>query len=221
VCYGRGMTEIGKAAWKLKGVDVPAEVVEDERRARERAVPHVAFYCPLYERDVAAGGPARALLHAFFRALCLCHDAVPEYVDDGATSSSSSSNSSGNVRSSGSNSNLGNSSSSSSSSSGNGGESESGLHRSPLLPLPHSGLPLSHLTPLSLRYTARRAPCVSRRPTPTTRRSSAPPSILASSSSTAAAASATSQTRPRAARSRRHVSLAPAPALLPFVDRRF
>lgn len=52
VSYGKGITEIGKAAWKLMGREVPPEVLEAERLASKNAVPHVAFYCPDYERDM-------------------------------------------------------------------------------------------------------------------------------------------------------------------------
>jgi len=43
ISYGEGITEIGKAAWKLQGKDISPEVLEGERRAKENAVPHVHF----------------------------------------------------------------------------------------------------------------------------------------------------------------------------------
>ena len=83
VVYGRGITEIGKAAWKLKGIEIPSESIVGEQKSRERAVPHVAFWCPQYEADMQSVDKhqQREKIYQFFRTLCLCHDAIPETVD--------------------------------------------------------------------------------------------------------------------------------------------
>ena len=44
VPYGEGITEIGKASWKLQNLDIPQRVLDGERKAQENAVPHVSFY---------------------------------------------------------------------------------------------------------------------------------------------------------------------------------
>lgn len=59
ISYGQGITEIGKAAWKLLGKSVPAEVVEAEEQARKQSVAHVTFYDPLLETDLVANGENR------------------------------------------------------------------------------------------------------------------------------------------------------------------
>ena len=81
VSYGMGITEIGKASWKLQGKDIPADVLQGEARAKANAVPHVSFYCPIYERDFASGGLQKLKIQQFFRALAICHDVIPENID--------------------------------------------------------------------------------------------------------------------------------------------
>jgi phospholipid-transporting ATPase len=81
VVYGLGITAIGKASWKLQGKDVPAAVLEGEERARQNAVPHVSFYDPQYDKDMASNGPAKKAICNFFRVISLCHDVIAERVD--------------------------------------------------------------------------------------------------------------------------------------------
>ena len=81
VSYGLGITEIGKAAWKLKGVEVPREVLMGEARAKQNSVPHVSFYCPTYEKDMQANGNKKAKIQQFFKLLAICHDVIPEKVN--------------------------------------------------------------------------------------------------------------------------------------------
>eukprot|EP01034_Spumella_vulgaris_P024823 gene24823-31210_t len=81
VSYGMGITEIGKAAWKLQGKAISDDILEGEARAKANAVPHVSFYCPKYERDMAADGPQKEKIQQFFRILAICHDVIPERVD--------------------------------------------------------------------------------------------------------------------------------------------
>ena len=63
VAYGKGITEIGKASWKLKGKEVPSSFLEDEEKAKKLSVPSVAFYCPDYCKDMVSttspGGASR------------------------------------------------------------------------------------------------------------------------------------------------------------------
>ena len=81
VSYGLGITEIGKAAWKLQGKDIPDEVLRGEQMAKERAVPHVSFYDPSYEQDVKVKNEQSNKISNFFRFLAICHDVIPEKVD--------------------------------------------------------------------------------------------------------------------------------------------
>jgi phospholipid-transporting ATPase len=88
VSYGKGITEIGRAAWKLLNRPVPEDVLEAERLAAKRAVPHVAFYDPDFERDAQGGGGASAgqaqKIRDFYRFLAVCHEVVPERLEDGS-----------------------------------------------------------------------------------------------------------------------------------------
>lgn len=81
VSYGLGITEIGKAAWKLQGKPISQNVLDGEAKAKENSVPHVSFYCPTYERDIATPSPQREKIQLFFRILSICHDVIPERVD--------------------------------------------------------------------------------------------------------------------------------------------
>jgi phospholipid-transporting ATPase len=81
VSYGLGITEIGKAAWKLLGKPISPEILEGENRAKAQAVPHVSFYSPQYERDMTANGAQKQKNVEFFRILAICHDVIPEKVD--------------------------------------------------------------------------------------------------------------------------------------------
>jgi phospholipid-transporting ATPase len=82
VSYGVGITEIGKAAWKLQGKTVPEEVLAGEARAKELSVPHVSFYCSTYDRDFQEGGIQKHKIQQFFKTIAICHDVIPEKVDD-------------------------------------------------------------------------------------------------------------------------------------------
>lgn len=81
VSYGTGITEIGKAAWRLLGKPISPEILEAEAKAQALQVPHVSFYSPRYERDFANKGPQKAKIQEFFRILSICHDVIPERVD--------------------------------------------------------------------------------------------------------------------------------------------
>jgi phospholipid-translocating P-type ATPase (flippase) len=94
--YGLGITEIGKASWKLQGKDIPHSVLEGEAKSQERTVPHVSFYDPAYEElmfdpSASPGGPLpevrsqqrrhqRKNCLDFFRALAICHDVIIENI---------------------------------------------------------------------------------------------------------------------------------------------
>ncbi|KAG5183758.1 hypothetical protein JKP88DRAFT_198883 [Tribonema minus] len=95
--YGRGITEIGRAALEIAGKEVPKEVLEAETLSRRVAAPHVNFYDPAIFADMhpqhgdgdgdnesAAAAEAQAQrLAAFFTALALCHTVIPEKLQDG------------------------------------------------------------------------------------------------------------------------------------------
>lgn len=82
VTYGQGITEIGKAAWKLQNKPISSEILEGEEKAQANAQPHVSFYCPTYEKDMKdLGSVQRDKLKFFFRALSLCHDVIPERIN--------------------------------------------------------------------------------------------------------------------------------------------
>lgn len=81
VSYGVGITEIGKAAWKLLGRPISTEMLDGEAKAKANSKPHVSFYCPIYERDITNGGEQKKKIKEFFRLLSMCHDVIPERVD--------------------------------------------------------------------------------------------------------------------------------------------
>lgn len=81
ISYGKGITEIGKAAWKLQGKPISQDILDGEAKAKENAVPHVSFYCPKYEKDIASTGEQRDKIHQFFRTLSICHDVIPEKIE--------------------------------------------------------------------------------------------------------------------------------------------
>lgn len=88
VLYGQGITEIGKAAWKLQNKLIPASVLEGESRAQANSVPHVSFYCSKYNTDIKRVGAnndeQREKIAYFFRVLAICHDVIPEKVERAA-----------------------------------------------------------------------------------------------------------------------------------------
>lgn len=81
VSYGVGITEIGRAAWRLQGIEVPPEVLAGEAKAKELSVPHVSFYCSTYDKDFQEGGIQKSKIQQFFRFVSICHDVIPEVVD--------------------------------------------------------------------------------------------------------------------------------------------
>lgn len=78
IAYGQGITEIGKAAWKLQGRIIPQSTLEGERKAQSKAIPHVCFHCPIYEKDMGNEGEQRHKINFFFRILAVCHDVIAE-----------------------------------------------------------------------------------------------------------------------------------------------
>jgi phospholipid-transporting ATPase len=79
ISYGLGITEIGKAAWKLLGKPIAPEILEGELRAKAAAVPHVSFYSPLFDQHMK--GPQKDKIQEFYRILAICHDVIPEKVE--------------------------------------------------------------------------------------------------------------------------------------------
>jgi magnesium-transporting ATPase (P-type) len=106
VVYGQGITEIGRAAWKLLGKPVPADVEFAETEAALLAVPHVTFYDPGFYQDYEqpvptstnAKSPAgtrskqyvkpkegqKGKIQEFYRYIAVCHEVVPERMEDGS-----------------------------------------------------------------------------------------------------------------------------------------
>mmetsp|Transcript_31689 Transcript_31689/g.43471 ORF Transcript_31689/g.43471 Transcript_31689/m.43471 type:complete len:1213 (+) Transcript_31689:256-3894(+) len=83
VSYGEGITEIGRAAWKLQNRPIPQAMLDSEVKARLNAVPHVSFYCPKYEihSTGGAGQLQQEKIRQFYRVISICHDVIPERVD--------------------------------------------------------------------------------------------------------------------------------------------
>ena len=83
VSYGQGITEIGRAAWKMLGKDVPPEVLAGEAKARKNCanIPHVTFYCPKYEQEMKTNSEQKVAIRDFFKYLAICHDVIPEKID--------------------------------------------------------------------------------------------------------------------------------------------
>jgi len=84
VSYGRGLTEIGKAALKELGKEIPKEEEEAEVKARANKGDHVAFYDDTFFRDLEkrAGfieGQSKKI-EDFFRVLAVCHSINSEKV---------------------------------------------------------------------------------------------------------------------------------------------
>ena len=79
--YGLGITEIGKASWKLQGKHIPQSILDGEERAKAASIAHVSFYDEAYDTDMKAGGLQKERIQQFFRVLALCHDTIPERID--------------------------------------------------------------------------------------------------------------------------------------------
>jgi phospholipid-translocating P-type ATPase (flippase) len=95
VIYGKGITEIGKASWKLRGKEIPDYILTGETLARERSVPHVSFYDNDYERLMEKNNWTTdeeyqvSQNRLFFKILALCHDTVVEHTAKGPKFSAS------------------------------------------------------------------------------------------------------------------------------------
>jgi phospholipid-transporting ATPase len=89
--YGKGITEIGKASWRLQGKPIPSEMLEAEDLASKNTIPHVSFYCPDFDKDfndqIAAYDDSRRLqrekIRDFYRYLSVCHEIIPERLENG------------------------------------------------------------------------------------------------------------------------------------------
>jgi phospholipid-translocating P-type ATPase (flippase) len=88
ISYGRGITEIGRAAWKLMNKPIPEDVLAAEEAAKQNAVPHVAFHCPEFTRDMAdksSGNFKRQRIRDFYRYVAICHEVIAERLEDGSS----------------------------------------------------------------------------------------------------------------------------------------
>jgi magnesium-transporting ATPase (P-type) len=110
VSYGKGITEIGKAAWKLQGRPIPQEMLDAEELALKNAVPHVSFYCPDFGKDYndsqifdsitnlrisvdstqsnsvqknTNSTNQKEKIRDFYRYLSVCHEIIPERLENG------------------------------------------------------------------------------------------------------------------------------------------
>jgi phospholipid-transporting ATPase len=81
ISYGLGITEIGKASWKLQGKAIPDDILDGEEKAKACSVPHVSFYDPLFEEHRQRSDLQSQRIQEFFRILALCHDTIPERID--------------------------------------------------------------------------------------------------------------------------------------------
>lgn len=87
--YGLGITEIGKASWKLQNKVIPKEVLEAEEISKNKSVRNVSFYDPIYHQHMSLHDTNNEQLtyqkmqnELFFRILALCHDVLPEKIDN-------------------------------------------------------------------------------------------------------------------------------------------
>jgi phospholipid-transporting ATPase len=81
ISYGQGITEIGKASWKLQGKAIPPEILQAEEKAKLASISHVSFYDPKYAPDLARNDHHSLKIQQFFRILSLCHDTIPEIIE--------------------------------------------------------------------------------------------------------------------------------------------
>lgn len=79
--YGKGLTEIGKAAMLGQGKEIPAEDLDAEERASRCNLDHVSFYDPRIFSDLSnKTDPQRQKIIDFMRVLAVCHTVIPEQV---------------------------------------------------------------------------------------------------------------------------------------------
>lgn len=81
--YGRGTTEIGKAALKLQGKQVGTDDAEADRLGRAEQCEHVNFYDPAYHEDATGknGDERKSRIRMFFECLAVCHSVIPERIE--------------------------------------------------------------------------------------------------------------------------------------------
>jgi magnesium-transporting ATPase (P-type) len=88
ISYGKGVTEIGKAAAVLSGEEIADEDLAGEEMSREHAMmhqqPHVNFFDQAIRFDIvgARGDEQASMLADFFTVLALCHSVIPEKVEE-------------------------------------------------------------------------------------------------------------------------------------------
>ena len=88
ISYGEGITEIGKAAWKLQGREIPLSVLEAENRAKMVQKDHVSFFCKQF--DIDKNHPEKKQkIDFFYEVLATCHDIIPERTSNGIVLSAS------------------------------------------------------------------------------------------------------------------------------------
>ncbi|GMI14936.1 hypothetical protein TrLO_g10401 [Triparma laevis f. longispina] len=88
ISYGKGITEIGKAAFQLQGDAIPDDILAGEEMSREHAEmhkqPHVNFYDQAIRFDLVGAKTEEqaTALQDFFTVLALCHSVIPEHDEE-------------------------------------------------------------------------------------------------------------------------------------------
>jgi magnesium-transporting ATPase (P-type) len=82
ICYGKGTTEIGKAALLLQKRKISEEDQLADREGRDKGVAHVKFHDPLMDQDIKGQGGdiQKSRILDYFQALSLCHSVIAEKV---------------------------------------------------------------------------------------------------------------------------------------------
>ncbi len=80
--YGEGITDIGRVAWSLQGIEIPEKVLHYEKLAKQNSTPHVSFYCPKYDRMMKTDSVAKRKACFFYKVLATCHDIIPEHIGE-------------------------------------------------------------------------------------------------------------------------------------------
>ena len=108
IAYGEGITEIGRAAWKLLGKNIPVEMLDGEEKAQSVNYDHVSFYDRHFDNDISVNDddtsvyenhPLHSLyseseddafvkrneqkvaINNFYRYLAICHEVIVEHWD--------------------------------------------------------------------------------------------------------------------------------------------
>jgi len=81
--YGTGITEVMRASMKVKGEVVSDDIEFAEEQAKLNTVPHVSFHDPKFDIDKEQSSHLREKIDQFYFYLSLCHEIIPEKLQDG------------------------------------------------------------------------------------------------------------------------------------------